>query len=343
MGDIYNKYLKNNILRKSISNPLISINGSGRRPPLCLNFDLYRSNSLYPPEYYKIKKMEEHIKKLQEEKLKQEDQIDALMSYQYNANKKRYNADSNISLNYINPPLYYINNLNDLDYYYNKKAKTERERERRIMKQYGKKIHNLKKLIQKEKMKKKINKSIYDNYHLNIRKDINSFLNIINKNFQQKLESDILLNNNINKIQNKYGKIKNILKDKFLNLENNQKKGFDDIKNEIINQFENIQEIETINNSRINKELIANIKFKKKLENMKRQKELEKLRKNEQLESFENSKLKEEIKFNKLKKELLEQKNKTKKIANAFQRYKYSNPYMYQPNYYKYNKRNKYV
>lgn len=168
-------------------------------------------------------------------------------------------------------------------------------------------------------------------------------MNIINKSFQQKLESDILLNNNINKIQNKYGKIKNILKDKFLNLENNQKKGFDDIKNEIINQFENIQEIETINNSRINKELIANIKFKKKFENMKRQKELEKLRRNEQLESFENSKLKEEIKFNKLKKELLEQKNKTKKIANALQRYKYSNPYMYQPNYYKYNKRNKYV
>lgn len=68
MGDIYNKYLKNNILRKSISNPLISINGSGRRPPLCLNFDLYRSNSLYPPEYYKIKKMEEHIKNYKKKK-----------------------------------------------------------------------------------------------------------------------------------------------------------------------------------------------------------------------------------------------------------------------------------
>ena len=39
MEDIYSNY-KNKELRKTFSTPLISINGTGRRPPLCLNFDL---------------------------------------------------------------------------------------------------------------------------------------------------------------------------------------------------------------------------------------------------------------------------------------------------------------
>jgi hypothetical protein len=334
MEDIYSNY-KNKELRKTFSTPLISINGTGRRPPLCLNFDLNKSNPLFPPEYYKMKKMEEHLIRLEKENIKQEEQIKALMSYQYNMNKKRFNADGNITCYYINPPLYYINDLDN--YYsinkileeseYNMRAKTERDR--RIIKKYGQKIHNLKKLLKKENLRKKINKSIYDNYHLNIRKDINNFMNVINKSFQNRLESDIILNSNINKIQKKYGKIKKILKDKITNLEYRQKKGFNDIKNEMLNQIQNMQEIEAIKNSRIKKELDAKIKIQTKIENIKRQKEIEQLRRNQQIESFENNKLRDEIKFNKLKREMLNQKNKVQKMANVFQRYKYSIPYMY--------------
>ena len=112
-------------------------------------------------------------------------------------------------------------------------------------------------------------------------------------------------------------------------MEYRQKKGFNDIKNEMLNQIQNMQEIEAIKNTKIKKELDAKIKIQTKIENIKRQKEIEQLRRNQQIESFENNKLRDEIKFNKLKREMLNQKNKVQKMANVFQRYKYSIPYMY--------------
>ena len=353
METIYPKYSKRYEFAKSISTPLFNTNNIGTRHPLYLdNATNNRLNPVISPDNIKIQMMEEHLKKLEQEKYEQEEQINALISYQ---NQKRFNELNNrnnymndISLTSKNIYRPFNNYMSELDQYYNlnkerneiKKHKNKSFIEKRKLRIYKENIDNLKELLEKERMKKRINRSLYHNLFLNIKKDINNFIEGVNKSFQKKMQNDNGLNNSMNMLKNDYKEIKDILNKKIIRLQDNQKKGLDEIRNKMIYKLKDIKEKEKLKKSKIKKEINYKLKSQRNLEKLRRQEELDKFRRKQEIENIENQKLYEEIKFEKLKRDLLKQRNDIKKIPRIIQGQGYQYPFPYtpffQPNYYGY-------
>ena len=65
--------------------------------------------------------------------------------------------------------------LNDLNNNYNNSK----------MKKYKENIKNFRELLEKERMKKRLNKSLCYNLYLNIRKEMSNYINEINKSFEK--------------------------------------------------------------------------------------------------------------------------------------------------------------
>lgn len=350
METIYLKNPKKYEFAKSISTPLFNTNNIGKRLPLYLdNTTNNKLNPLLIPDKIKIQMMEDHLKKLEQENYEQEEQINALISYQkqkrFDELNNNFNYMNDISLtskNIYRPFNYYMNEL-DRNYNLNKeKIKTKKNKsfiEKKKIRIYKENIENLKELLGRERMKKRINKSLYHNLFLNIKKDINNFMNEVNNSFQKKIENDNGLNDSMNMLKNDYNEIKDILNKKIIKLQNNQKKGFDEIRNKMVYKLKDIKEKEKLRNSKIKKEINYKIKNQRNLEKIKRQKELDKFRRKLEIENIENQKLYEELKFEKLKRDLLKQRNdmnKMNKIPRIIQGYQYQNPYnpFFPPNYY---------
>ena len=78
----------------------------------------------------------------------------------------------------------------------------------------------------------KLNEEIYSPFQ----KDYENYMKNINNNIQKQLKEDnIILNNDINKIENDYNDIKNMIEEKLKNMEIKQKNNFEKLKNVIKN------------------------------------------------------------------------------------------------------------
>ena len=321
MESIYSKNPERKYdLIKSISTPLFNGNNISARIPLYLNND-----------EIKIQMMENHIKNLEKEKNQQEEQINALMSYRLNELNNNYN--NGISLTAKNLDI----NDGGIKYYFLKKKNNNKlHLKKSKMKKYKENIKNLKELLEKERMKKRLNKSLCHNLYFNIRKDMSNYINEINKSFEKKMENDNGLNNSMNQIKKNYNEIKNLLNEKITKMQIKQKKGFNDIKNEMLYKLKNMKEKERIKNLEIKKEIKDKLKNQRKLENKKRQEEIDKFRRKYEIEDIENQKLIDELKFEKIKKDIIKQRNNSviiPRLIPGYQQYPI-NPYMFPSNYY---------
>ena len=114
--------------------------------------------------------------------------------FRFNELNNRNNYMNDISLTSKNIYRPFNNYMSELDQYYNlnkerneiKKHKNKSFIEKRKLRIYKENIDNLKELLEKERMKKRINRSLYHNLFLNIKKDINNFIEGVNKSFQKK-------------------------------------------------------------------------------------------------------------------------------------------------------------
>ena len=135
METIYLKNPKKYEFAKSISTPLFNTNNIGKRLPLYLdNTTNNKLNPLLIPDKIKIQMMEDHLKKLEQENYEQEEQINALISYQkqkrFDELNNNFNYMNDISLtskNIYRPFNYYMNEL-DRNYNLNKeRIKTKKK------------------------------------------------------------------------------------------------------------------------------------------------------------------------------------------------------------------------
>lgn len=339
MDNIYSKYPKKKELSKSISFPLFNINDKGKTYNQNLKIDSKNiNNNITSSDSIKIQMMEEYLKRLQKEKNQQEEQINALMSYKYNNNLNNNGlalTSKNIfcPLNYTSELDKYYNNLDNeinIGKYYSLSKTHKEQKEKKKLKKYKENMNNLKDLLEKERMKKRINRSLYDNLYLNIKKDMNNFFGEINKSFQKKLKKDEEMNNNINEIHNNYDEIKYILNKRISELEDKQKKGFEIIQNDLINQIRYIKDKERLKNIKIKKRIKEDLINQIKKDNIKYQNKLDIFRRKLEFEDMENKKIMEEIKFQKLKKDILSQRNLRKKPKIIKQ---YQMPFMYPYNF----------
>ena len=128
MDSVYTKFFTGNSrynnLSRSGSLPLFNTRYEGGRLPSCLTYNDYnRDKPFASPEILKMQMMEERLKELEKQKYQQNDQINALMSYQMNQNRLN-KSNSAILLpvnqqptllltgNSVLQPLNYANNLN---------------------------------------------------------------------------------------------------------------------------------------------------------------------------------------------------------------------------------------
>ena len=164
------------------------------------SFRLSKSNSLplfniqdkpiVNPGILKMQMMEDRLKNAEKERREQNEQINALMSYQMNQNRLHssppalipVNQSPNALLLTANNVLHPINYANNLDRYYNENqtqpmknnfdkkkyflvSNTDKEfyKKEKKIKKYKKNIEELKELLNQERMKRKINRNIQKN------------------------------------------------------------------------------------------------------------------------------------------------------------------------------------
>jgi hypothetical protein len=85
----------------------------------------------------------------------------------------------------------------------------------------------------RNKAKKFVNK-LDEEIYSPIEKDFHNYMNNVNMNIQQQLKEDnIILNEDIDKIENDFNDIKILLNEKLQNMENKQKENFEKLKNVI--------------------------------------------------------------------------------------------------------------
>ena len=288
--------------------------------------------------------MEDYIKKLERENNKQNEQINALMSYQINnkrrndLNKSAYFLQPNILLLDTNSILHPINYdyAKELDRYYSldkersrkyylmlQKLKKDREKIKKL-KEQRRGIFTLKKILKKERMDKKINRNLYNSLVLPIKSDINNFMYNINNNMKKKMENDNMINNSINEIKNNHEEIKDFFKKRLERLELKQKMEFETFKNMYTNKIKSMEENKLISGMKLKKQMIEDMLNQRELDNMKHQREIEEMKRKHELESIENAKLIDEIRFNNMKNSILNQRNKVPQIIQVN-----PNPYMY--------------
>lgn len=326
MNNIYPIYPKKYSLSRSTSLPLFNSINSGNKENTKLQ----------------IKLMEEHLKRLEKENKKQEEQINAIISFR-NRNNKNILYDLNTNDELIFYPNNYTNQLdkynnmsnnpqsNNWNFYSLSKINKEKNQKRKI-KKYKENIIKLKEMLHNERIEKKINNFNYRNMCLKLKMDINNFMHKINHSFQEKIKKDNLVNNSIKEINEKYGEIKNIFKNRLNKLELRHKKEFDDIQSSLLNQIKNIKNKEKTKREKINKKIKDNFLKQREIDNFNFQKELNKFKSRQELDDIDNKKLYEEIKYEKLKRDILSQRDKIDRIPNIIQ-YPLSFRYPYDLNY----------
>ena len=296
MDSVYSKFFTGNSrynnLSRSGSLPLFNTRYEGGRLPSCLTYNDYnRDKPFASPEILKMQMMEERLKELEKQKYQQNDQINALMSYQMNQNRLN-KSNSAILLpvnqqptllltgNSVLQPLNYANNLNryydiqryqDMnnpfnrtlngvyDYKHRKKthsvSETEKElyrKHRKLQKSYLKNMEAMKDYIDKGKIDEKINKNLHKKIYLPIKNDINNFMEEINYNLQKKMENDNnIVNSNINAVQSNYDEIKYLLEDKINKMELKQKMDFENLKHQLHQTAKNKEKENNILNNEL--------------------------------------------------------------------------------------------
>ena len=120
----------------------------------------------------------------------------------------------------------YSNNINpDYNSIFNRPQNYESKQKEKKYKQELENLHLKKKA---RKFINKLDKEIYSP----IEDDFQNYINNVNKNIQQQLKEDnILLNNEIDKAENEFNEMKQMLKIKLKNMEKRQKSNFDNLIN----------------------------------------------------------------------------------------------------------------
>ena len=270
MDSVYTKFLVgkskyNNNFRRSGSVPLFNLGNEAGRLPSCLT---YNSNNNDKPfvtsDVLKIQMMEDRLKNLEKKKQEQNDQINALMSYQMNQNRLNKSNSSGMMIpvspqpnallltaNNVLQPLNYMNNLNryydmqNLNGTYDnnrlpyKASKTDNDlyrKHKKLYKNYKKDFNEIKSYFDSNKIDEKINKNLKNKIYLPIKHEINNIMEEINYNIQKKMENDNnVINSNINAVERNYDEIKYLLEDKIGKMELKQKIDFENLKNELQN------------------------------------------------------------------------------------------------------------
>ena len=317
MDSVYTKFFVgkskyNNNFRRSGSVPLFNLGNEAGRLPSCLT---YNSNNNDKPfvtsDVLKIQMMEDRLKNLEKKKQEQNDQINALMSYQMNQNRLNKSNSSTMMIpvnqqpnallltaNNVLQPLNYMNNLNR---YYDmqnltangiydnnrgsyKTSKTDNDlyrKHKKLYKNYKKDINEIKSYLDNDKIDEKINKNLKNKIYLPIKHDINNMMDEINYNLQKKMENDNnVINSNINAVERNYDEIKYLLQNKIDKMELKQKIDFENLKNELQNSVINRERQEKILNNNL-----LNMKMR----------ELEDKRNNEEKEELFQSEINEHI------------------------------------------------
>ena len=323
-------------LTRSSSLPLFNTHPSRYRPTVS-------------PDVLKMQMMEERLKHLEKQRNQQNEQINALMSYQMNQNRLGTPNGLLLSANNILPPIGYhlSSNIPPIEKkYYIMKTDKDAYRKERKLKEYKKNIDELKDLLEKERDKRRFHRNIRNNIYLPIRQDINSFMDQMNYKLQQKIQNDNnIMNANINEVQNNYDEIKYFLNNKMDKLELKQKMDFENLKNELISNANQKRQQQDLLNELIEKRIDSNrnklsydieeqIRNQRELDDIKHQKELDELRHKHELEEIENRKIMEELKFKNMRNSILNQRQRYNPIPQIIQQpapmiQQYPMPFMY--------------
>lgn len=343
MDSFYSNYSERKNFSRTSSLPLFKTGSVAPKLPFCLTLDSKNNEiPLISRDILRMIMMEDYIKKLERENNKQNEQINALMSYQINnkrrndLNKSVYFLQPNILLLDTNSILHPINYAKELDRYYSldkersrkyylmlQQLKKDREKIKKL-KEQRREIFTLKKILKKERMEKKINRNLYNSLVLPIKSDVNNFMYNINNNMKKKMENDNMINNSINEIKNNHEEIKDFFKKRLERLELKQKMEFETFKNMYTNKIKSMEENKLISGMKLKKQMIEDMLNQRELDNMKHQREIEEMKRKHELESIENAKLIDEIRFNNMKNSILNQRNKVPQIIQVN-----PNPYMY--------------
>ena len=323
--------------------------GLGRSNSVPL-FNTYNGQTkpIVSPDILKMQMMEERLKHLERQKREQNDQINALMSYQMNQNRINNNYNPNglvLSANNILPPIgYRLTNIKQQNgglitpiekkYYIYPKTDKEFYKKEKKLKQYKKNISELKELLEQERMKRKMHRNLRNNVYNPIKRDITYLMDEMNYNFQKKLQNDNnIINENINEVQNNYDEMKYLLNNKMDKLELQQKMDFENLRNELMgtaNQNEKekqniINELDRMDydrNQLYETELQANLEEKlrnqRELDDLKHQKELDELRRRHEMEEMENKKMIEELRYKKMRNDLLNRRTRINPYLQIF-------------------------
>ena len=140
-------------LTRSSSLPLFNTHPSRYRPTVS-------------PDVLKMQMMEERLKHLEKQRNQQNEQINALMSYQMNQNRLGTPNGLLLSANNILPPIGYhlSSNIPPIEKkYYIMKTDKDAYRKERKLKEYKKNIDELKELLEKERDKRRFHRNIRNN------------------------------------------------------------------------------------------------------------------------------------------------------------------------------------
>ena len=307
-------------LQRSDSLPMFNYNNNRAQIlPYSLRYNSSNHDKAFlTGENLKMQMMEERLKNLEKQKQDQNDQINALMSYQMQQNRlNKSNSTHALPINEPNPLLLAGNNILN-----NGRTKTYNDffkKQKKLHRSYKKDIDEIKDYLGSEKMDRRINRNLRNNIYLPIKNDINNFMEEINYNLQKKMENDNnIVNSNLNEVQNNYEEIKYLLQDKIDKMEHKQKMDFETLKN----QLENNAEKEKIMNMRmaemgdkdqlfqneINNHISEEIRKQRELDEMKHQKELDELRRKHEIEDLENKKIVDELRFQRMREGVMKTK-----------------------------------
>ena len=343
MNDIHsssNTERSRHYLGRSNSLPIFKVYGNRYKKPIV------------SPEVLKMQMMEERLRQLEKQKKEQNEQLNALMLYQMEQNRLNKNYNPNallLSANNIFPPLgYRLTNIkkenggynpNEQNKVYIIKKNNRDLYKKQKLKEYKRNIDELRDLLEKERMKRRINSNMRLKVYNPIKNDINNLMNEMNYNFQKKIESDNKrMNENISEVQNNYDEIKYLLNNKMDKLELKQKMDFQNLRNELLNTTSQNQ-LEKRNYDKIQYETELNnyleeqFRNQRELDNIRHQRELDEIRRRHEIEDIENKKIMEDLRYKNMKKSILNQRSRMNNIPQIIQQpppmFQYPMPFMY--------------
>ena len=335
---LYNTKKTRHYLGRSNSLPIFNTYTNGYRKPIV------------SPEVLKMQMMEERLKQLEKQKMEQNEQLNALMSYQMEQNRLNNNPNALLlSANNILPPLgYRLTNIKKENGGYNpneqnkvyiiKKDKKDIYRKQKMY-EYKRNINELKDLLEKERMKRRMNRNIRHNIYNPIKNDINNLMDEMNYNFQKRIENDNkIMYENISEVQNNYDEMKYLLNNKMDKLELKQKMDFQNLRNELLNtanqnELEKRNIINNINDkneyeTELKNQLEEQFRSQRELDNIRHQRILDEIRRKHDLEDMENKKIMEDLRYKNMRNNILK-----KRIPQIIQQsppmFQYPIPFMY--------------